>query len=60
MRIVEFAQEVIEAGLVAALEHQRQRERLGFAGEVRRNNGRLLQCGQHVAWEAQRRRPRLD
>lgn len=45
MRIVEIVQEVIEAGLVVALEHQRQRERLGFDGDVRRNNGRLLQCG---------------
>jgi hypothetical protein len=59
MRIVEIVQEVIEAGLVVALEHQRQRERLGFDGDVRRNNGRLLQCGEHVAWEAKRRRPRL-
>ena len=57
MRIIEFVQEVIEAGLVVALEHQRQREPFVFAGDGRRNNGRLLQRGQHVAWEADRRRP---
>jgi hypothetical protein len=60
MRIVEIVPEVIEAGLVVALEHQRQRERLGFAGDVRRNDGRPLQRGKHVAWETQRRSPFLS